>query len=163
MSQTILVPIDLNQPAVLESVFQAVRRQAEIEPTQVVLLHVVIESYAGELPYLDVNAMERFAVQARVRLEQIATEQLGEEGNWQVNVELGPVARTIVRHADLVDADLIVMASHNPVIWDVFLGSTAAQVVKHARHSVLVIRQATSKIEPVEDLAETSEPTSMDS
>ena len=159
MSQTILVPIDLNQPAVLESVFQAVRRQAEIEPTQVVLLHVVIESYAGELPYLDVNAMERFAVQARVRLEQIATEQLGENIDWQVNVELGPVARTIVRHADHVGADLIVMASHNPVLWDVFLGSTAAQVVKHAQHSVLVIRQAASKMETVDTPAEKPEST----
>lgn len=159
MSQTILVPIDLNQPAVLESVFQAVRRQAEIEPTQVVLLHVVIESYAGELPYLDVNAMERFAVQARVRLEQIATEQLGENIDWQVNVELGPVARTIVRHADHVGADLIVMASHNPVLWDVFLGSTAAQVVKHAQHSVLVIRQAASKMEAVDTPAEKPEST----
>ena len=38
-------------------------------------------------------------------------------------------------------ADLIIMASHNPKFWDVLLGSIASQVVKHAQHSVLVVRQ----------------------
>lgn len=141
MSQTILVPVDLTQPAVLDSVFEAVRRQVGIEPAKVMLLNVVLGHYASEFPYLDSAYVERYTRHARDELTRIGNERLGEACEWHIEVEPGPVARTIVRYADRIEADLIVLASHNPMVWDVFLGSTASQVVKHARHSVLVVRQ----------------------
>ncbi len=141
MSQTILVPVDLTQPAVLDSVFEAVRRQIGIEPTTVVLLNVVLGHYASEFPYLDAEYVERYMRHASDALTRIGEEHLGDACDWRIEIELGPVARSIVRYADRVEADLIILASHNPVVWDVFLGSTASQVVKHARHSVLVVRQ----------------------
>lgn len=142
MSQTILVPLDLSQPEVLDSVFAAVRRQIGIEPATVVLFNAVLGHYASDFPYLDVGYVERYTAHARHELTQIGKERLGDACNWGIEVEIGPVARAIVRYADRIRADLIVLASHNPMVWDVFLGSTAAQVVKHARHSVLVVRQS---------------------
>lgn len=142
MSQTILVPLDLTQPKVLDSVFAAVRRQMNIEPAKVTLLNVVLGHYASEFPYLDSAYVERYTRHARNELTRIGKERLGDSCEWHIEIELGPVARTIVRYADRIEADLIILASHNPVVWDVFLGSTAAQVVRHARHSVLVVRQA---------------------
>ena len=142
MSQTILVPLDLTQPAVLDSVFEAVRRQIGIEPTTVALLNVVLGHYAAEFPYLDSEYVERYTQRARNELTRIGKERLGDACEWHIEIELGPVARTIVRYADRIDADMIILASHNPMVWDVFLGSTASQVVKHARHSVLVVRQS---------------------
>ena len=56
-------------------------------------------------------------------------------------MRIGPVARTIVARADHFEADLIVMASHNPAFWDVLLGSIASQVVKSAHRSVMIVRQ----------------------
>lgn len=141
MSQTILVPVDLTQRVVLDSVFEAVRRQISIEPTTVVLFNVVLGHYASEFPYLDSEYVDRYMRHARDELTRIGAERLGDACDWHIEIELGPVARSIVRYADRVEADLIILASHNPVAWDVLLGSTASQVVKHARHSVLVVRQ----------------------
>ncbi|MGN8158192.1 universal stress protein [Salinisphaera sp. RV14] len=142
MPQTILVPLDLHQPAVFDSVFEAVGRQVRIEPATVVLLNVELGHYATAYPYMDSDYVARYTRHARKELTRIGEERLDDRCDWRIEVELGPVARTIVRAADRLEADLIILASHNPVVWDVFLGSTAAQVVKHARHSVLVVRQA---------------------
>lgn len=155
MSQTILVPVDLTQPAVLDSVFAAVRRQIGIEPAKVLLLNVVLGHYASEFPYLDSAYVERYTRHARNELTRIGKERLGDACEWHIEVELGPVARTIVRYADRVEADLIILASHNPMVWDVFLGSTASQVVKHARHSVLVVRQSAEAKEAAAEASKT--------
>ncbi|ROO27298.1 hypothetical protein SAOR_08885 [Salinisphaera orenii MK-B5] len=141
MSQTILVPLDLNQDAVLDSVFEAVNRVAGNEPATVILLTVIPEIDVGDFPYVGTDYVRKLGETARAQLERIGYERLGEAVNWQLDVRVGSVARTIVRRADHFGADLIVMASHNPVFWDVLLGSIASQVVKHARHSVLVVRQ----------------------
>ena len=48
--------------------------------------------------------------------------------------------RAIVDYADENDIDCIVLASHRPGFGDIFLGSTASRVVRHAKCSVHVIR-----------------------
>ncbi|MEO0359386.1 MAG: universal stress protein, partial [Pseudomonadota bacterium] len=48
--------------------------------------------------------------------------------------------RTITDWARDKGADLIVIASHRPTMSDIFLGSTAAWVVRHADCPVHVIR-----------------------
>ncbi|MWB79275.1 universal stress protein [Pseudooceanicola sp. 216_PA32_1] len=53
----------------------------------------------------------------------------------------GSPHRLIPQVAEELDADLIVMNSHNPRIRDYLLGSTAGHVVTHAQCNVLVIRQ----------------------
>ncbi|NIZ61340.1 universal stress protein [Sedimentitalea sp. CY04] len=52
----------------------------------------------------------------------------------------GHAGRAIVDFADESDVDCIVLASHRPGFEDLFLGSTAARVVRHAKCSVHVIR-----------------------
>lgn len=52
----------------------------------------------------------------------------------------GHSGRTIVEYANTNDIDCIVMASHQLGLADIFLGSTAAKVVRHAKCSVHVIR-----------------------
>lgn len=141
MTQTILVPLDLNQELVIDSVFDAVKRVAGTEETRLVLLTVIPEIDVGDFPYVETEYLKKLGTSARNQLERIARDQIGDAHGWETDVRIGPVGRTIVRRADHFEADLIVMASHNPVFWDVLLGSIAAQVVKHARHSVLVVRQ----------------------
>ena len=43
--------------------------------------------------------------------------------------------------AEEVEADLIIVGSHRPVMKDYLLGTNAARVVRHARCSVLVARE----------------------
>ena len=52
----------------------------------------------------------------------------------------GSVGRSIVDWVEENSADCIVMPSHTPVLSDIFLGSTAAWVVRHARCAVHVLR-----------------------
>ena len=52
----------------------------------------------------------------------------------------GTVYAEILREAEEVSADLIVLAAHRPDLRDFLLGPNAARVVRHARCSVLVIR-----------------------
>ena len=52
----------------------------------------------------------------------------------------GHSGRSIVEYANANEIDCIVMASHQLGLSDIFLGSTAAKVVRHANCSVYVIR-----------------------
>lgn len=52
----------------------------------------------------------------------------------------GTIYREILHYADKTGCDLIVMASHRPEFEDYLLGPNAARVVRHAKASVLVVR-----------------------
>ncbi len=53
----------------------------------------------------------------------------------------GRVYETVLRMADKVGADLIVIGAHHPELKDYLLGPNAARVVRHANCSVLVVRE----------------------
>jgi len=52
----------------------------------------------------------------------------------------GRVYDEIIRAADRLGVDAIVMGSHRPELSDYLLGPNAARVVRHARQSVFVVR-----------------------
>ncbi len=55
-------------------------------------------------------------------------------------VASGTIYREILSAADQVGADLIIMSARRPELEDYLLGPNAARVVRHARCSVLVVR-----------------------
>lgn len=52
----------------------------------------------------------------------------------------GNIYEEIIAAADKCKADLIVVGSHRPALKDYLLGPNASRVVRHARQSVLVVR-----------------------
>ena len=52
----------------------------------------------------------------------------------------GSIYDEILRAADKLGVDLIVIAAHRPELKDYLLGPNAARVVRHARQSVYVVR-----------------------
>jgi nucleotide-binding universal stress UspA family protein len=52
----------------------------------------------------------------------------------------GTVYDEILRAADKLEADVIVMGAHRPEFSDYLLGPNAARVVRHAKQSVYVVR-----------------------
>jgi len=56
-------------------------------------------------------------------------------------VRHGTIYEEVLRTADEVGADLIVIASHRPALRDYLIGPNAARVVRHANVSVLVVRE----------------------
>lgn len=153
MSQTLLVPLDLNQESTFESIFAAVKRIADSKETRVILLTVIPEIAVGVLPFVGLDEMNNLGSVARVQLERVAEQRLGDAVAWEIEVRIGPVPRTIVSRGEHYDVDMIIMASHNPVYWDVLLGSTAAQVVRHSHRSVLIVRQHGDKPAHVNDVS----------
>jgi hypothetical protein len=63
-------------------------------------------------------------------------------GTWEVQVTAGHPADAIVRTAEELDVDLIIMATHGRTgVPHIVLGSVAEKVVRHAPCPVLTVRQ----------------------
>jgi len=78
--------------------------------------------------------------ESRAKLEALIDEHLPEGLEAQAIVARGTVYDEIMKTADELDADLIVLASHRPALKDYLLGPNAARVVRHSERSVLVVR-----------------------
>jgi nucleotide-binding universal stress UspA family protein len=52
----------------------------------------------------------------------------------------GKIYDEILRAADKLGADVIIMGSHRPELKDYLLGPNAARVMRHARQSVYIVR-----------------------
>jgi nucleotide-binding universal stress UspA family protein len=100
------------------------------------IFHVIehLPKYANDLLPEDHVETARKAVTAEIApmVEGIA--------DVDVVVVEGHSARTILDFAEKNNKDCIVITSHRPGMQDLFFGSTAARVVRHAQCSVHVIR-----------------------
>lgn len=86
--------------------------------------------------FADRNALSR----AETRLSSLADKfKCGEV--METLVRTGGVRSGILEAADAVEADLIVLASSRPEMWDRVIGPAALHVVRQARCSVMVVRE----------------------
>ena len=77
---------------------------------------------------------------ARNALHEFSRDHVPESVQVQHIVAHGRIYREVLRIADEIKADLIVMAAHRPEAGSALLGSNAERVVRHATQSVLVVR-----------------------
>jgi len=118
-------------------------RQLADANSHLVLLHVV-EFLPMELTdemFLpeDLELEQKMAETAHKRLQQLA-DQAGLPGTLAVRVETGPTKAEILRVAEEMPADLIVVGSHGRHGISRLLGSTAQGVVHGAPCDVLAVR-----------------------
>lgn len=116
----------------------AERHQAELS-----LLHVVENLPIGDAAYgpivpYDIDLTDQMMDSARERLVDFGKE-LGVPEQRQY-VEMGSPKGEIIRLAEDIGADLIVVGSHGRHGIALLLGSTAASVVHHAKCDVLAVR-----------------------
>jgi nucleotide-binding universal stress UspA family protein len=78
--------------------------------------------------------------EAKQRLHDFTAAHLPDGLTVQHIVGHGRIYDEILRMADEAACDLILMASHRPELKDYLLGPNAARVVRHAKQSVLVVR-----------------------
>ncbi|MCP4431017.1 MAG: universal stress protein [Gammaproteobacteria bacterium] len=136
MFKTILIPIDVGHTDKSNHIISIAATNGN-KDARIILLNVVedIPKWAAiELP----DGFQTKSLQdAKQQLDAIAN---ASEINVEVDVRIGHPYQTILDTVKEVDADLIVIASHQPGLQDYLLGSTAAKVVRHAKCSVLVVR-----------------------
>lgn len=80
---------------------------------------------------------------AKVHLENVARDHLFGKARYETLVHTGKAADVVIKAAEDINADLIVMATHGRTgITRLFLGSVAEQVVRESRRPVLTIRSS---------------------
>ncbi|MGY6634609.1 MAG: universal stress protein [Alkalilacustris sp.] len=141
MARTILLPVDLADEkswrAALDEALSMLRARAGV-------LHVVTV-----LPDFGMSMVssyfrkdyERDALRAvGAALAAWVDANIPEDIEVHPHVLHGSIYDEILRAADKLDVDLIVIGSHRPELKDYLLGPNAARVVRHARQSVYVVR-----------------------
>jgi len=140
MFKTILLPIDLSTSESWERALPAALSLAR----DAAALHVMTV-----VPDFGMSVVASYFEEG---FEKKALHQVGEDltawvaANVPGDVEVHPhvahgrVYEEIIRAADRLGADAIVMGSHRPELSDYLLGPNAARVVRHARQSVFVVR-----------------------
>lgn len=141
MFDKVLLPIDINHPESWEKALPAAKRCAgaagEIHVLGIVhdLGSAMISSFLPE--DFEKKAMEEL----KGKLNAFAAEEFGGDRPVETHVGHGHVPETILRIADHIGCDLIVMASHPPNDFQTLLvGSNADKVVRHSPIPVLTVR-----------------------
>ena len=140
MPKTILLPVDLNDPeAAKRPLAEAL---ALLGPGGV--LHVA--SVMPEFGLAQVSGFFRDGYESDMlrawgdRLRGWVASEVPDAVEVHPHVLHGTIYDEILRAADKLGVDLIVMGAHRPELSDYLLGPNAARVVRHAKQSVYVVR-----------------------
>jgi nucleotide-binding universal stress UspA family protein len=140
MYRSILLPVDLDQESSWKKALPLALRLCETFGADLHLLTIVPDvSHSYVAQYFPLGYEQQITGQTRTRLEAFAHEQAGTIGVG-LHVGHGRVYDEILRAAERLGCDLIVMASHRPGAADYLIGPNAARVVSHSDRSVLVVR-----------------------
>jgi nucleotide-binding universal stress UspA family protein len=140
MAKTVLLTIDLSNPegnkAPLDAALELLRDGG--------VLHVV--SVMPDFGLAQVSGYFRKGFEKEALASFGATLKEWVNANVPDDVEARPhilhgtIYDEILRAADKLAVDVIVIGSHRPELKDYLLGPNAARVVRHARQSVYVVR-----------------------
>lgn len=145
MYRSILVPIDISDPELTQQIIA----HAEIQSSLADSAHVHFLTVIPTFPYYaslglayagEVSDQEQIRNEALSKLSEIINKFNIPKEKIKKHIASGSPKDEILKLADSIKADLIVIASHQPGIITYLLGSNAAAVVRHAKCSVLVVR-----------------------
>ena len=100
------------------------------------VLHVIEPLPLNAAPYLPAGFEENSRSAIKAKLGALTSNIDGA----QSAIEDGSAGRSIAEWSEKNGVDCIIMQSHQPAFTDIFLGSTAAWVVRHAKCAVHVLR-----------------------
>jgi nucleotide-binding universal stress UspA family protein len=140
MFKSILLPIDLASEASWKKSLQLAVNLAKDGS----VLHVmsVLPDFGMAIvgSYFDKD-FEGAAMQDMTgQLKSWVSRNVPEGVKAKAHIAHGSVYDEIIRLANKLDCDAIVIAAHGPEMREYLLGSNAARVVRHAKQSVLVVR-----------------------
>jgi nucleotide-binding universal stress UspA family protein len=140
MFKTILVPVDLGeteaaQPALDKAVELATGGEGSIR-----LIYVRSLVPVTYMEFMPPVFDEEQQGDAEKKLAEIAASVKLPPERVSAVVRLGSVYNEVLDEAEKTGADLVVIGSHRPTMATYLLGSNAATIVRHAKCSVLVVR-----------------------
>jgi nucleotide-binding universal stress UspA family protein len=140
MYQRVLCAIDLDDLKSSRLVLQRARELARLGQLTMMLLNVLRPlpiNYVEFLP-ADFDASELRA--AKERLVHLLKDTGDLPASYTCTVRRGTPYVEILNEAAAVEADLIIIGSHQPTFASKLLGSNAASIARHARVDVLIAR-----------------------
>jgi len=140
MYKRILCAIDLEDMTSGRKVLARARALSEPGQTRLMLLHVLRPLpllYAEYLP-ADFDAAELKS--AKQRMTDLMVEMGEVETGFTCTARRGTPYVEVLNEAAAVDADLIIIGSHQPSFASKLLGSNAASIVRHSTVDVLIAR-----------------------
>ncbi len=139
--ENILLPIDLGHSSSWQ---WALPSAIDIARMHGGMLHLLTVIPSFGMPVVGSFFPENFEDEARKEAERTLAafirEKVPDDIAADGYVAVGTIYDEILRAADRIGCDLIVLASHRPEMKDYLLGTNAARVVRHARQSVFVVR-----------------------
>lgn len=142
MFNKILVPVDLIHESSWRKALPVAIREARSSNASLTVMTVVPELDAAfTAAALPKDFHKNRRKDAEKKLAELCAAQVPDDITADQYVGDGGIYRSILKRAENTGVDLIVMASHRPSLRDYLLGANAARVVRHARCTVMVVRE----------------------
>ncbi|MEM7226313.1 MAG: universal stress protein [Pseudomonadota bacterium] len=141
MYKNILLPLDINDPAHQKKACETATALAKTFDAKLHILCVVPDfgmSIVGS--FFPKGYEAKMLAEAEAQLDAFVAETFPEELVAQRIVGHGSIYQVILDTAKSSGAELIIMHSHRPELEDYLIGPNAARVTRHARVSVMVVR-----------------------
>lgn len=139
MFNTLLLAIDVNAMEGAGRLAQAAKLIAATDNAEIHVINVVPGSgmnMVGAAFDGDFNRSMKAAAEKALK----TWTDTAFDGNAQIHVTEGTIYDSVLKMADKIGADVIVVGSHRPELRDYLVGPNAARIVRHADQSVIVIR-----------------------
>lgn len=142
MTRSVLCAVDVNQSTPHEKPLRVATEIAAREGAVLDVVAVVPDLGYGEVAsFLPADYVDVATERTRERLDALVDRVVGGQVETvRREVVVGRVATEVLRLADALGSDLIVVGSHEPTVADRLLGTNASQIVLHAKVSVYVVR-----------------------
>lgn len=141
MYKTVLLAVDLTAESSWRKALPVAIAQCGAFGASLHIVNVVPD--VGELmvsQYFPSGYEEKMVAESSKDLAAFAKAHVPAGVRVETEVAHGTIYEEIIRAAERVGADLIVMASHRPELSDYLLGPNASRVIRHCSRSVLVVR-----------------------
>ena len=141
MFHSILLPVDL---AAGSGWARQVTVACELARPNSAKLHalVVVPDFGMAIvgSYFDKSFEQKALADAKAKIDEFAQRETPSDVVCEGHVAHGAIYDEILNSADTLGCDAIVISAHRPGFKDYLLGSNAARVVRHAKQSVVVVR-----------------------
>lgn len=141
MFNNLLLAVDINAPDSAARSAEAAVSLARSEGATLHILNVVPDSGMAIVgASLGVEQMSKIMAAARDELGAWAKENIPPDISVVPHITEGTVYDQIIKVAQSLEIDAIIVGSHRPELKDYLIGPNAARVARHAPQSVLVVR-----------------------
>ena len=145
--EKILVPCDFSEQAIHAfrlAIDIAHNSSAEVHVLHVIELPIMHDDVLTPLPSFDENLLKELGERAEIKLAELKKESKQDLFVTTI-IEFGPIVSTITNYQEANNISLIVMGTKGiSGIEEVFIGSTAEKVVRHASCPVAVVKRRTA-------------------